>query len=130
MRLIARDGHTLATLVNWSDHPETLGRKNTEITSDYPLWVRAYLEEHLGGIALFFSGALGKVSPLGQVALVDPDTGKIAEDGTWRKAELLGPEVGQLAERALKDGQQADVDSIVIRRRSIFVPMQNPLFRA
>jgi hypothetical protein len=40
MRLAsATDGSPIATLVNWSDHPETLDSKNTEITADYPHWV-------------------------------------------------------------------------------------------
>ncbi|MGA7926488.1 MAG: hypothetical protein WCA20_10850 [Candidatus Sulfotelmatobacter sp.] len=45
-------------------------------------WVRDYLEKQLGGTALFFSGSIGKVSPLGdQVSLLDPETGQIADDG-------------------------------------------------
>ncbi len=132
MRLVARsNGRTIATLVNWSDHPEVLGRKNTLITSDYPHWVRAYLEKHGGGTALFFSGSIGKVSPLGdQVSLLDPETGKIAEDGAWRKAELLGSEIGRLAARALESATQVNPDSLVIRTRIVFVPMHNPQFRA
>ena len=132
MRLIARStGRTIATVVNWSDHPEVLGRKNTQITSDYPYWVRAYLEKQLGGTALFFSGSIGKVSPLGgQVSLPDPETGKIAEDGTWRKAELLGTEIGRLAERALKNAEQVNLDSFSIQTGIVFVPMHNPNFRA
>jgi hypothetical protein len=131
MRLVARStGKTIATVVNWSDHPEVLSRKNTEITSDYPHWVRAYLEEHLGGTALFFSGSIGKVSPLGQVSLVDPDTGKIAEDGTWRKAELLGDEIGALAERALASARRVNVDSLSIQHQTVFVALHNAIFRA
>jgi hypothetical protein len=124
-------GKTIATLVNWSDHPEVLSRKNTEITADYPHWVRDYLERQFGGIALFFSGSIGKVSPLGdQVALLDPETGKVAEDGTWRKAELLGAEVGRLAERALKSATTVNLDSISIKTDTVFVPMHNAAFRA
>lgn len=137
MRVTARsNGKTIATLVNWSDHPEVLGRKNTEITCDYPHWVRAYLEARFGGIALFFSGAIGKVSPLGQVSLPDPETGEPAADGTWRKAELLGTEVGQLAERTLRQGHgmgqghATNIDALSIRSETIFVPLENPLFRA
>src|SRR5215471_17077880 len=90
MRLVApSSGQTIATVVNWSDHPEVLGRKNTQISSDYPHWTREYLEKKLGGTVLFFSRSIGKVSPLGdEVALMDPQTGKIAADGTWAKAEL------------------------------------------
>ena len=131
MRLVARStGQTIATVVNWSDHPEVLGRKNTEITADYPHWTRDYLEKKLGGTTLFFSGSIGKVSPLGeQVALVDPKTGKIAEDGSWRKAELLGTEIGQLAERALKSATRVNVDSMAIKTDTLFVPMYNSNFR-
>jgi len=132
MRLVARfTGQTIATLVNWSDHPEVLGRKNTEITADYPHWARVYLEKQFGGIALFLSGSIGKVSPLGdQVALFDPETGKNAEDGTWRKAELLGTEIGRLAERAGKSAAQVNLDSLSIKTDTVFVPMHNSLFRA
>jgi hypothetical protein len=131
MRLVAHStGQTIAIVVNWSDHPELLGRKNTEITADYPHWTRDYLEKRLGGTTLFFSGSIGKVSPLGeQVALVDQETGKIAEDGSWRKAELLGTEIAQLAERALKRAKPVNVDSIAIRIHTLFVPMYNPNFR-
>jgi len=132
MRLVARsNGQTIAIVVNWSDHPEVLGRKNTQMTSDYPHWARTYLEKQLGGTALFFSGSIGKVSALGdQVALLDPETGKIAEDGTWRKAELLGTEIGRLAERALKSAKKADVDSLSVQTKTLFVPMHNSRFRA
>jgi len=132
MRLLARStGRTIATMVNWSDHPEVLGRKNTQITSDYPHWVRAYLEKQFGGTALFFSGSIGKVSPLGdQVSLHDPETGKIADDESWRKAELLGTEIGRLAERALKTAKPVDLDAFSIQTEIVFVAMQNLHFRA
>ena len=64
--------------------------------------MRDYLEKQFGGIALFFSGSIGKVSPLGdQLALLDPETGKVAEDGTWRKAELLGTDAAGSVLKAL-----------------------------
>jgi hypothetical protein len=131
MRVVAAsNGATIATLVNWSDHPETLGRGNLQFTSDYPNWVREYLERKLGGLAIFFSGSIGKVSSLGaDVAVQDPETGKIAEDGTWRKAELLGTAVARLTERALADTGSADPDSIVLRKAVVFVPLTNEHFR-
>lgn len=131
MRVVAHSsGQTIATVVNWSDHPETLGRKNNQITSDYPHWVRSYLKKRLGGTALFFSGSIGKVSPLGdQVALLDTETGEIAQDGTWRKAEMLGNEIGRLSERALKSAEQVSPDLLSIQSATVFVPMHNPHFR-
>jgi hypothetical protein len=126
----ASNGKIIATLVNWSDHPETLNRTNSQITADYPHWVCQYLEEHGGGTTLFFNGATGKVSTLGyQVALLDQQTGKVAEDGTWRKAELLGTIIGQLAERSLKNAEAVSPGALTFRSSMIFVPLANDRFR-
>jgi hypothetical protein len=126
----ALNGKTIATLVNWSDHPEILNRKNSQITADYPHWICQYLEEHDGGTALFFNGAVGKISALGaQVALLDPQTGRVAEDGTWRKAELLGTMLGQLAERALKHAEAISPDALTFRSSVFFIPLSNNRFR-
>jgi len=123
-------GEPIAVLANWSDHPETLGGENTEVTADYPHWLCQYVESHLGGTAIFFNGSIGKVSTLGnQVSLTDPETGEIAEDHTWKKAELIGTMLGQLAERALKSGESPIVDSVVIRKSLVFAPLQNDHFR-
>ncbi len=132
MHLVSADsGGPIATLVNWSDHPETLGGKNTEITADYPFWLCRVVEEKLGGMALFFGGSIGGLlSTLGdQVALQDPETGRIAKDGTWRKAELFGTLLGELAVRALVSGEASDVDSLLIRKVVFFAPLENDRFR-
>jgi hypothetical protein len=126
------DNQPIATLVNWSDHPETLGGHNTLITADYPHWLCQYIESHEGGTAVFFQGSIGGLlSTLGDdVALQDPETGRVAKDGTWKKAELFGNLVGELATRALKNGQEAPVDTLVIRKAVIFAPLDNDRFRA
>jgi len=132
MRLtVSSTGQPVANVVNWSDHPETLGGENTEITADYPYWLCKYVEEHLGGTAVFFGGSIGGLlSTLGnEVALRDPDTGAVAKDDTWRKAELFGTRVGELAEGALKHGESFEVDSLVVRKAVIFAPLHNDRFR-
>ncbi len=135
MRLTDLHGAAMATLVNWSDHPETLDSKNTLITADFPHWLREYVEQHDGGTALFFNGSIGGLlSTLGdQVALLDPDTGEVARDATWRKAELFGDTVGDLAVRAVDVNAgariEAPVDSILIRQKVIFAPIENDGFR-
>jgi hypothetical protein len=133
MRLTSLAGdRPIATLVNWSDHPETLGGHNTLITADFPYWLCQYVENHDGGTAVYFQGSIGGLlSTLGdEVALQDPETGKVAKDGTWRKAELFGDTVGELATRALKNGEEVAVDSILIRKAVIFAPLENDRFRA
>ena len=126
------DSHPIATLVNWSDHPETLGGRNTLITADFPHFLCQFVESHDGGTAVYFQGSIGGLlSTLGdEVALQDPETGRVAKDGTWRKAELFGETLGELVTRALKNGQDAPVDSFVLRESVIFAPMDNDHFRA
>jgi hypothetical protein len=131
MRLVSTAGKPIATLVNWSDHPETLGGKNTEITADYSHWLCRGVEEQLGGTAVFFDGSIGGLlSTLGdQVALQDPETGKIAKDDTWGKAELFGTTLGALAARAAKAGEEVEIDSLAVHKAVFFVPLMNDRFR-
>ncbi len=131
MRLAGDEGQPIATLVNWSDHPETLGGKNTEITADYPHWLCDYVEGHGGGTAVFFEGSIGGLlSTLGdEGALLDPETGVTAHDDTWRKAELVGQTIGALAERTWRSGTPVNVTSIAVRRKVIFIPLVNDRFR-
>lgn len=126
----ATTGFPIATLVNWSDHPEILGRANRQISADYPHSLCEYLESHGGGMALFFNEVVGKVSALGSdVALQDTETGRLAADGTWRKAELFGTLLGQLTERALKASEHSNIDRISVAHTTAFVPLQNKRFR-
>lgn len=132
MRLASRaTGKTIATLVNWSDHPETLSDQNTLITADYPNWLCRYVEEHLEGTCVFFVGSIGGLlSTLGeQVALQDPDTGEVAKDDSWKKAELFGKTLGELAVRALDRGVNVEVDSILVRKAVLYAPLSNDRFR-
>jgi len=131
MRLVNDQGKTIASLINFSDHPEVLGGRNTEITADYPYWLCRSVEEELGGIAVFFDGAIGGlISPLGdQVALQMPETGEIAKDETWKKAELLGLALAGLAVRAVQGGEKVEVDALVVRQAVFFVPLENDRFR-
>lgn len=66
LRLQGADGKAVATIVNWSCHPEVIGRENTLITADFPGPLCARVEERTGGQCLFLSGAIG--------GLMSPDT--------------------------------------------------------
>src|SRR5262245_12826459 len=62
MQLTKREGNkldVLATLLNFGSHPESMGSNNTQITSDFPHYVRERLEAEYGGFAIWMSGDLG-----------------------------------------------------------------------
>ena len=57
----ANPGRVLAVLFNHTGHPNVLSGDNYLLSSDYPGLAARLLEEELGGLALFFNGALGSV---------------------------------------------------------------------
>jgi hypothetical protein len=59
IRLKGSDGKAVATIVNWSCHPEVIGRENTLLTADYPGPLCARIEAKTGGQCLFLNGAIG-----------------------------------------------------------------------
>lgn len=59
LRLTGRDGKAVATVVNWSCHPEVIGRENRLVTADYPGPLCARVEEKTGGACVFLNGMIG-----------------------------------------------------------------------
>jgi hypothetical protein len=75
LSLTGKNGKRIATVVNWANHPETLGSRNTQISADYPGFFYKRLEAKLGGMAVLWNGAVGGMqSPLG-ATIKDPATG-------------------------------------------------------
>lgn len=53
------NGDTVATMMSIANHPEAAGSENLFLSSDYPHFLREAIEEEFGGMAIYFSGALG-----------------------------------------------------------------------
>jgi hypothetical protein len=128
LRAETTTGEPIATLLNWANHPETLGSKNTQITSDYSGYLRDELERLLGGTAVFVNGAVGGMqSPLGSV--VKDSQGRLLAENTFEKAEFIGKRVATLAVEAVKSAPTLTVDTILFREKTIEIPMTNPGFQ-
>jgi hypothetical protein len=127
---VDRRGRTIATLVNWANHPETLGSRNTEVTADYPGYFYSQLEKRIGGIAVLVNGAIGGMqSPLG-AEIRDPATHKPAPEESFRKAEILGRRVADLAADACRTAKPQAFEHIEYREAELELPVDNRLFRA
>ncbi len=129
LRADAMDGTPIATLINWANHPETLGSKNTLVTADYPASLYREAERLMGGTAVFVNGAIGGMqSPLGST-VKDPATGKVVAEKTFEKADSIGGRVAKLAAEALAKARPVTLDSFVFREKLIGIPMTNPGFQ-
>ncbi|MFW6051812.1 MAG: hypothetical protein ACODAU_11595 [Myxococcota bacterium] len=81
---------TIATLVNWSAHPEYTGSQNPLLTSDYVHFIREGLEngvegpegpvDGVGGMAVYFTGALGNQIGPNRVRIINWEGDEIGDD--------------------------------------------------
>jgi hypothetical protein len=130
LSLTGKDGKAIATAVNWANHPETLGSRNTQITADYPGFFYGRLEAKLGGMAVLWNGAVGGMqSPLG-AKVKDPATGSIAAENSFRKAEIIGQRIADLAADAVRAAKPTRIDHIEFAELKITIPVTNRGFEA
>ncbi len=129
LRLDAVDTRApIATVTTWGAHPEVLTRDNSLVSADFPHWVRQTMEVGAGGLALYFCGAIG-TQTAHEVPVMDPATARPAPEGSFRKAELLGSELGRRALAALADAPALPGVPLDVRVRQLSVPLTNPGFR-
>lgn len=110
LRFKGVDGKAVATIVNWSCHPEVIGRENLLITADYPGPLCARIEEKTGGQCLFLNGVIG--------GLMSPDT----ETSNFYETSRIGTAV---ADAALALKTQAGGRGLAYRFEKARVPVEN-----
>ncbi len=116
------DSKPIATLINWANHPETLGSRNTQITADYPAAIYKRLEERRGGVAVFVNGAVGGMqSPLGAKIAAIPDN-------SFEKAERIGQRVADIGSDALEHAQPVNITRYEFQERIVRIPIANKGF--
>jgi neutral ceramidase len=76
-------GLTFATLVNYATHPVVLAEQNLLFSADFCGYATRFIEQQLGGVAMFVQGAAGDVNPF-----IFRDHPR--EAGTFAVAEQMG----------------------------------------
>lgn len=128
---------TIATLVNFASHPEYGGDRNTLLSSDYPHWLREGIEqgvagpagemrEGVGGMAVFFNGALGSQIGPGDVSVQTWDGEPVVE--SLDRSRVVGEQMAWFALGALSDTAGAITDETAdlgFRSDELFVDVQN-----
>jgi hypothetical protein len=139
MQFLGSDGRskdkTIATIVNWNTHPESMEDENTILTSDFPHTVRESLEMKYGGTAIYISGDLGAVEIVGDNGQgtrtrFDGRDFPVLKDNkaktiTFERTEAIGREVAKAAVDALDRAQWSPVTGIEVKKAPLQVPMDN-----
>ncbi len=125
---------TIATLVEWGCHPETLGGANSLLTSDFSDYWRDAVEQGvpepngvkgLGGMCIYFQGCLGGL--MTQLHTTVPHRNGVDKfrEASFDKAQALGENLAILTANALRgDKAWRPVDTrVAVAAKTIFVPM-------
>jgi hypothetical protein len=136
LQFVGTDGATIATLINWSTHPESLEDENTLVSSDFPHYIRQRIEAELGGTAVYFTGDLGAVEIVGDTCVGGADPH--ADDGSndfdrrddlgYGRTQALGELVGTAAVTALRNGESLQVADMTVASTTYSIAGSNALF--
>ena len=136
------NGVTLGTIVGWADHPETVWSRNTEVTADYPGYLRdtlengvkhrdAMLESGIGGTHLYINGAVGGLmSTPPDVTVRDPYLEQDFKEPAHEKPRALGRQLAARVLKALENTNAAPITNatLAIRARTLEIPLRNKLY--
>ncbi|MCA1726614.1 MAG: hypothetical protein LC722_02865, partial [Actinobacteria bacterium] len=143
-----RTGRTIATIVNWGTHVESLEDRNVFLSSDYAHAARGTLEQAFGGVALQLQGAQGGVEIIGDSCVrrwqrkrFDGETFPVTKDGesvavehadtdpktARRRTYAIGRVVGNGAVAALKRARWDRTATSIqgFRSADLYVPVNN-----
>ncbi len=135
----AKSGATIATLINQANHPETVADENLLITADFVGNLLRTVEEGidtpdgflagLGGIAIYFNGALGGL----MTPLSAPGTdlwSVTPEDNSFEKADAIGGFLGAYVLQMLSaEGVRSETaPPLSFRRKVVELPVENTLY--
>ncbi len=135
--LVDGAGATVATLINWGNHPEVLSDENTLITSDFVHYLRGAVEGGVpdlglpgrGGVAVFLNAAVGGLmTPLG--ITVQDWAGVDHGESDFAKAQALGEVVGGVALQALDAAEAAESPRVSFKAEGFNLVVENYGFQA
>lgn len=119
--LVARDGsgRAVAVLVNFAMHPEGMGSKNRQVSSDFPHYVREAVERDFpGAVAVYTSGDLG--------GMQTPDV----KGHTWEEIRRCGETIAARVKESQVSAAAVEVLELKVARAPVRFPLENKRFVA
>jgi len=125
---------TIATMVSWGNHPETLGGSNPLITSDFCGYWRDGVEngvsnpggvEGLGGMCLYFQGMVGGLMTQLHTTVPHRNGVDTYREDSWEKAQALGENLAILTVKGLRGPNVIKCENprVGIAAKTFYAPM-------
>jgi len=134
------DDSTIATLINFGNHPEVLWDDNNLLSADFPHWLRDAVEdgipgllEGVGGVAIYVQGTCGGLIGPGHVHPINDAGEVVADRHSYEAVEAFGHRYAEFAVAALDATNGAVVDTepfLTFRSREVFLRVDNFNFQA
>jgi hypothetical protein len=122
-----KDDRPAGLVVQWNCHPETLDSKNTQISADFVGAAVKHLEQKHRCPVVYLTGTVGGLMTSLHVEVKSAD-GKPLADGTFAKTERYGELLAEVAGRALGASRPLVMTPLQVKRREVFLPLDNKLF--
>ncbi len=133
--LQARDrrGRTIATVMNLAAHNQEIGHSGNpalhdDLSSDWPGYFAARLEDLTGGMAMFLVGDNGSEEDPQSVPAVPSDPANDCPDGCYAQAKATGDVIAGDVAAQLPLAQHLRAGRVDSVRDMFFVPLENNLF--
>ncbi|MEI2726706.1 MAG: hypothetical protein V9H26_25240 [Verrucomicrobiota bacterium] len=125
---------TIATMVEWGCHPETLGGANSLLTSDFPGYWRDAVEngvpepkgvKGLGGMCIYFQGLVGGLMTQLHTSVPHRNGLDKFKDASFEKAQALGENLAILTVNSLRGDKawRPTETRVAVAAKTIFAPV-------
>jgi len=126
---------TIATFLNWGNHPEALGGRNPYITADFCGYWRDGVEKGvsepngapgLGGTCVYFQGAVGGLMTQLEMEVPHRDGVRKFKEDSFEKAEALGQNLAIKTVNALRgpDVWKNENPRLAVGAKTIYGPLR------
>lgn len=126
---------TVASVVHFGNHPETIADENTLMTSDFvhglrqtvsvgSRWPGGLTRDGVGGVTLYLNGTVGGMMTSLHASVVDPE-GNTWRDHSWEKVDAVGQLLGELALDAIAGDVAAPDAALRFGAQSFTLPVDN-----
>jgi hypothetical protein len=123
----AKSGKNAGLVVQWNNHPETLGSDNNLVSADYVGYTVEHLKKKYNCPVVYLTGTVGGLMTSLHVP-IKSDKGESLKDGTYEKTARYGELLGVAASKAVDAAKPVALTPITAKTKSVHMPLANRLY--